>query len=401
MTAKQQFLGGFMRIRLCLILTAVLSLGIATAAFSQINIVKELAGFNTGDQFGWAVTGMGDQNSDGIPDYAIGAPSANNYAGVVYIYSGSDHSLLGIINGSTREVFGQTLSSSGTRLLIGGINSVYVHENAFFQFTIDGYEWGEYVGDNIVVGDYSDGAVVSGTTGHTLHSILDYGTSACDVGDVNGDGIADFVMSSHNAYGSSRGAINVYSGSDATIIHHIYSSTQSAQFGYDVASLGDGMFLVTARIDDGGGLNAGAVYVYSAVSGNLKFSVSGSVGEQWGWAVTSINDVDGDGVNDILLGAAPNAGKVVVLSGNNGTVLGTFNGQSSFDNLGYSVTNLGGNLFAFGAPGATDGFNLYAGKVFIANILGVGGSVDGPTPDAGTVGTTKIKGKGKGKGKKR
>ena len=47
-----------------------------------------------GDLFGYAITQLGDQNGDGIPEFAVGAPYARDDAGTIGIYSGADASLL-------------------------------------------------------------------------------------------------------------------------------------------------------------------------------------------------------------------------------------------------------------------------------------------------------------------
>jgi hypothetical protein len=370
----------------------LLSLFAVAPVMGQINIIAEKAGHQEGSQLGWSVAGIADQDSDGVADYAVGTP----IEGMVYILSGADNSIIYSLSGGGSEAFGQTLSSKGNLLLVGSLAGVTLYENGNYKFDIQGYEWGEFVGSNIAVGDYANGALASGINGSILYTTGSYGTSACPVGDVDADNVEDFAISSLSVYGSGRGSVNVLSGVDGSVIHHLYG-LQSSQFGYDLAYMGDKKFAVASRVDDGNGLNSGAVYVYSAISSNMLFVTYGNTGEQMGWSVANVGDLDGDGKDEILAGSAVNSGKVFLLSGNNGDVLAEFSGNSTFDNLGYSVSGISDGVFAFGAPGANDVFSIGTGKVYLAGYIGTSGVSNTISP----ISPSKGKGKGKGKGKKK
>ncbi|HBE69025.1 MAG TPA: hypothetical protein DDW52_12825, partial [Planctomycetaceae bacterium] len=77
--------------------------------------------------------------------------------------------------------------------------------------------------------------VYSSRTGNLLYSATGepgfrLGNSACGLGDVTGDEIPDFIAGAPNANGT--GAVIVYSGANAKIVHRINGSTQGGQFGY-------------------------------------------------------------------------------------------------------------------------------------------------------------------------
>ncbi|MDA1263690.1 MAG: integrin alpha [Planctomycetota bacterium] len=67
-------------------LSALLVVPLAPAAISQ-TLLKDWAGPENNDLFGWAVDGAGDVNADGYDDVIVGAESANK----VYVYSGFDY----------------------------------------------------------------------------------------------------------------------------------------------------------------------------------------------------------------------------------------------------------------------------------------------------------------------
>lgn len=57
------------------------------------DLLYSIVGEAAGDNFGWVVSGMGDANNDGSPDFAVGAPlndARGSNTGLVYIYSGPD-----------------------------------------------------------------------------------------------------------------------------------------------------------------------------------------------------------------------------------------------------------------------------------------------------------------------
>ena len=95
--------------------------------------------------------------------------------------------------------------------------------------------------------------------------------------------------------------------------------------------------------------NAGAAYVYSGDSGNILYELYGTSDSLlFGTSVSGAGDVNGDGVNDIVVGTDgvdangyPLPGTAYVYSGSNGLLLKQFEGESDFDRLGYSVSGAG------------------------------------------------------------
>ena len=165
------------------------------------------------------------------------------------------------------------------------------------------------------------------------------------------------------------------------------SGDSGSRFGHDMAALGDvtgdGVddFAVSAPYADG---YAGAVYILSGdVSGSVDatragITLSGDAGDWVGWSVASAGDVNGDGTNDIVIGAPGTDGSGAVYFVLGGRGLSDMHlpteadvaliGENSGDYAGYAVAS-GGDMngdgydeVVVGAPGA-DGYN---GAVYVA-----------------------------------
>jgi tetratricopeptide (TPR) repeat protein len=106
----------------------------------------------------------------------------------------------------------------------------------------------------------------------------------------------------------------------------------------------------------GKGDNAGRIYVYSTKTGRLLWSADGQPGDQLGTGIEGAGDTNGDGIPDVVAGA-PYANYARVYSGRDGKVLRTFAGQAqaSFGLHTAGVGDVdgdGGSDVFIGAPGA-------------------------------------------------
>lgn len=118
------------------------------------------------------------------------------------------------------------------------------------------------------------------------------------------------------------------------------------QFGWIARSIGDvdgdGIpdFVTSAPTKDIGGARAGRVYVYSSRSGKLLWSVDGKPGDQLGIGIEAAGDANHDGIPDVVA-SAPGAGKAYIYSGKDGKLLVTMTAEDRADSFGRHVAGAG------------------------------------------------------------
>jgi hypothetical protein len=159
-------------------------------------------------EFGYSVAGMGDVDGDGVPDLAIGAPEFRyldpNTDGEVFVYSGATGAFLHEWSGlGSNTFFGTSLAEAGD-VTGDGIADLLVGAPGASQLFDD-----------------VNGAIYL-YSGATLQPIVyrlgdehysNFGGSIASVGDVDGDGAADFAVAT--PYGRGQyGAVHLIHGND-------------------------------------------------------------------------------------------------------------------------------------------------------------------------------------------
>lgn len=145
-----------------------------------------------------------------------------------------------------------------------------------------------------------------------------YGVRVASAGDVNGDGFDDVIVGAEGDNGHAGKAF-VYHGSAAglsTAANWTYGESQANAFlGFSVASAGDINYdgyddvIVGAYKYDTTNTDAGRVYLFLGSAGGLNGTASWqSSGDDqanawYGRRVASAGDVNGDGYDDVLVGA--------------------------------------------------------------------------------------------------
>ena len=258
--------------------------------------------------FGAIVAGAGDVNNDGYDDILISAPdfngSAGDNSGKVYLYLGSASGLSATpdwsVEGNESNLrYGLSLSS-------GDLND----DNS----------------SDILIGSISRVDLFYGSALASAPDLSFNGVTVASPGDVNGDDYDDVVIGSpgfDGSEGTDSGKVELYLGGasmDTTADWSYEGTKTNANFGSALTSAGDvdgdgydDLLVGVAGYDvdepeDPDYNNAGAFYLFYGKSdanlGARTFSKESDI--DWahlGSAVASAGDVNGDGFDDILVGA--------------------------------------------------------------------------------------------------
>jgi hypothetical protein len=188
-----------------------------------------------------------------------------------------------------------------------------------------------------------------------------FGWIARNLGDVDGDRIADVVTSAPTKAIGGAGAGRIYVYSTATGgLRWTADGQPGDRLGIGVEAAGDsnrdGTPDVIASAPGGG-----YAKVYSGDDGRVLLTVRGEdKGDAYGRHVAGVGDVDRDGFGDVIVGAPGNdaggdgAGRAYVYSGKDGQVLLTLTGERAGDGFGSAVAGHTGTesmLLLVGAPG--------------------------------------------------
>ena len=133
-------------------------------------------------------------------------------------------------------------------------------------------------------------------------------------------------------------------------------ATTGDQTGYSVAILGDvngdgtDEMIIGAPYDDDNGTDSGTVYVVNGYPGTILYEKHGSSpGNHFGWSVANIGDTDNDGVDDFLVGSpgtdfnGTDTGGITAYSGKSGVSLYSQLGPKPGSQFGYTVAG-GGDI---------------------------------------------------------
>ena len=138
------------------------------------------------------------------------------------------------------------------------------------------------------------------------------GRSVAALGDINGDGVGDFAYGAptRSVSGPQSGGAFLISGADSSVIFSWEGATPFGVFGFSVANAGDldgdgrNDLLVGAPNEDPAGPDSGAVYAFSTGTFNALHTLSGAnAGDKFGSTLISVGDTDLDAIPDFLVGS--------------------------------------------------------------------------------------------------
>ncbi len=132
---------------------------------------------------------------------------------------------------------------------------------------------------------------------------------------------------------------------DVTIIREWDGDATQDQFGWIARNLGDVdgdkvADVVTSAPTAGAGQTAGRIYVYSTKTGKRLWSADGAEGDQLGTGIEAAGDTNKDGIPDVIA-AAPGGGYAKIYSGRDGRVLRTLTAEARGDMFGRHAEGVG------------------------------------------------------------
>ncbi len=215
----------------------------------------------------------------------------------------------------------------------------------------------------LLLGPFAASAAARQATLHDFSgSVADSFGQVCDVvGDTDGDGRAELLVGAwrHDPAGiTDAGAVFVYDGASGALVATLPGTGVGDHMGFGSSSAGDanddGFADICAAADEddvpGVGSNAGSATIISGLDGSVIWTFQGdSASDLFGWSSASAGDVDGDNVADVLIGAlndegggSPlNAGSISAYSGASGALIQRVYGSVANGNLGSKVGRAG------------------------------------------------------------
>jgi anti-sigma28 factor (negative regulator of flagellin synthesis) len=269
-----------------------------------------------GADFGTSISSAGDVNGDGFSDVLIGAVYYDNgqvNEGGAFVYYGSASGLSAVPNWTVES--NQSGSWFGSVESAGDVNNDGYSDIIIGARHFDGTgKTFAYYGSAIGLSAEPNWTAVSDQSGSM------FGAVVSSAGDVNSDGYSDVIVGApfYSNGESMEGKCFVYLGSASGLAAGYSWTSESNQhgawFGWHVANAGDvngdgyDDVLIGAVNYDNGENNEGAAFVYygsaSGLSTTPNWIAEGNQSDcEFGTIISTAGDVNADGYSDILITA--------------------------------------------------------------------------------------------------
>lgn len=295
--------------------------------------------------FGHSVAGLVDGNVDLWEDVLVGAPGEDQSGnmGRAYLYSGNIPPgqppilLWSQVAPASALAFGWSVAFFGDEKPNLDCGALLAIGDPFASNSGTVWIYGPYCG---------------GFSNTLVGPFFDeaFGWSLSSAGDLDGDGNAELLIGAPNHLGPNDNTGCVYLFDHlGNLIRRYCGQGFEDEFGYSVTTIedvdGDGINEHVVGSPEYGRLDGGTVFVYSGRTGSQLWEFSsGYSGDRLGHSVAAAGDVNGDGIPDLIAGAplaSPRsrlgAGYAYILSGIDGALIGRIDGGTSGENLGTAV----------------------------------------------------------------
>jgi FG-GAP repeat len=282
---------------------AFVYLGSATGLVASPSSMHESN--QTSALFAVSVATAGDVNSDGYSDVIIGAPHFNggqDREGRAFLYLGSAGGLGASPSwiAESNQIgadFGISVATAGD-VDGDGFSDVIIGANSYDNGNISEGKAVVYYGAWPTLQPEPGWSVESNEDYATL------GLPVATSGDVNNDGFSDVIVCSLSngnvdVYHGSAASLSLTAPLRRSLVPNARFGHSVAAAG-DADGNGTSEFIIGAPFD---GPSAGIAYLVDANSGPIWTAVAGQAFAQFGNSVAGAGDVNGDGYSDLLVGA--------------------------------------------------------------------------------------------------
>lgn len=271
----------------------------------------DASGDGFGDSLGYRLSGVPDVDGDAVPDYLIGAPgdlfaggfcNTQDQTGSVQLRCGA--------TGALMATFAGTPNCGAAGAALAGIDDLNGDGRGEILL---GFPESTLTGGRIEVRDGATGALLRTHPGTSQGDF--FGIHVGAVGDIDRDGIGDYAggadMFDVGSGVFASGMVRIFSGATGTEIVRLRGRQTSDFHGRSFGPLGDwdgdgaDDIYVGAPGDEGEGIGTGRITIYSGRTALAIDTIAGRPGDFLGFSerVAPTADVTGDGRPEIAIGA--------------------------------------------------------------------------------------------------